>query len=154
MPKSRQHHAEEDLSPDAGTAPNVIKISSRLGSYDFGDRRLRLNQRLNPVFNPGNHVAKHHRFLVPSHSPPTLNGNSKSLSNPNTRGELRPSFCCVAFNRIRSAVCVARATAVTSDRLWTRQEKQPGCFRLGVHSGGRIKNQIELHAERAGSLID
>jgi hypothetical protein len=105
MPKSRQHHAEEDLSPDAGTAPNVIKISSRLGSYDFGDRRLRLNQRLNPVFNPGNHVAKHHRFLVPSHSPPTLNGNSKSLSNPNTRGELRPSFCCVAFNRIRSAVC-------------------------------------------------
>jgi hypothetical protein len=110
MPKSRQHHAEEDLSPDAGTAPNVIKISSRLGSYDFGDRRLRLNQRLNPVFNPGNHVAKHHRFLVPSHSPPTLNGNSKSLSNPNTRGELRPSFCCVAFNRIRSAVCVARAT--------------------------------------------
>jgi hypothetical protein len=97
MPKPRQDHAEEDLFPDAGMAPHVMRISSRVGSYDFGDRRLRLSQGLNPVFIPGNRVAKGGSFLVPSYSPSTLNGNSKSRSNPTTRGELRP---CVLLRSV------------------------------------------------------
>jgi hypothetical protein len=111
------------LSPDAGTAPNVIKSSS-----------------LNPVFNHGNHVAKQDRVPVPSHSLSTLNGNSKSLSNRTTRGELR--FCALlrSVPSDQGRPLCRQGDSRDVNRLWTRPREATRMFQTWRAFGGRIKN--------------